>query len=247
MTKKSIIWVGISLMVLLVLFHGCYKVDISKKLTFREMFTAAMTRLGIVEAKVDSLAVTIEQHCGAKELPKKSTGVGNTTIYREIIREVPAAARQITPEPSYSEQPQAILAPVQYRTEPENGTITAGDQPGPQDLLFCVDLEPSKSTDSSKKFLFWELVNGLGYNISNVVPNFTGKSANMRLSPGGSTDGISFDGSMLKMSVASFGSWYSQIMGVPMPSDFRPALRSNKSGWGNRLMNRSGDYFVYRF
>lgn len=245
MTKK-IIWGAVIVIVLIVLFRGCWQVDISKKLTAGEMFGALMSRLGIVEVKVDSLSAMVQQHCVVKEPLKKSTGGGTTTIYREIIREVPAAARQINPEPSYSEQPQAILAPVQYQAAPA-GTIVPGDLPGPQDLLFCVDLEPSKSTDSTKKFLFWELVNGLGYSISNVVPNFTGKSANMKLSPGGSADGISFDGEMLRMSVVSFGNWYAQIMGTPMPSDFRPALRSNKSGWNNRLMTRSGDYFVYRF
>jgi hypothetical protein len=135
--------------------------------------------------------------------------------------------------------------PPQHRVE--LGTRVPGDLPGPQDLLFCIDLEPAKSTDSSKKFLFWELINNLGYRISNVVPNATGQAANMRLSPGASVDGISFDGDILKMSVSSLGNWYAQFMGVPLPSDWRPALRSYKSGWGIRLMIRSGDYFVYRF
>lgn len=243
MTKK-IIWGVVILIILIVLFRGCYQVEISKKLTVAEMFTAVMTRLGIVEVKVDSLSAMVQQHCVVKEPLKKSTGGGTTTIYRETIREIPASQ---TADPVPQQSQTIAPAPVQYRTEPENGTITAGDQPGPQDLLFCIDLEPSKPTDSTKKFLFWQLVNDLGYSISNVVPNFTGRSANMRLAPGGSVDGISFDGSMLKMSVASLGSWYSQIMGVPMPPDFRPALRSNKSGWSSRLMTRSGEYFVYRF
>lgn len=147
--------------------------------------------------------------------------------------------------PSHPQSQSAMEQP--QRNEPQTGTVVPGDLPGPQDLLFCVDLEPAKSTDSSKKFLFWELVNNLGYQISGVVPNFTGRSANMRLTPGSSVDGISYDGEILKMSVSSVGNWYAQIMGAPMPSDFRPALRSNKSGWSSRLMSRSGDYFVYRF
>ena len=172
---------------------------------------------------------------------------GGKTIIRETVREIPASRQPA--EPAYYSTPnQSTEQPQSQRDEPQTGTIVPGNNnPGPQDLLFCIDLEPAKSSDTSKKFLFWELVNGLGYNISNVVPNFTGRSANMSLSPGGSVDGISYDGEILKMSVSSVGNWYAQIMGTPMPSDFRPALRSNKSGWTSKLMTRSSGYFVYRF
>ena len=179
--------------------------------------------------------------------PQRIYNGGGKTIIREtIVREIPASRQPA--EPAYYSAPaQTTEQPQTQRTTPQTGTVVPGDLPGPQDLLFCVDLEPAKSSDTSKKFLFWELVNGLGYNISNVVPNFTGRSANMSLSPGGSVDGISYDGEILKMSVSSVGNWYAQIMGTPMPSDFRPALRSNKSGWTSKLMTRSSGYFVYRF
>lgn len=177
--------------------------------------------------------------------PQRIYNGGGKTIIRETVREIPAGRQ--SDQDYYSAPAQTTEQPQTQRTTPQTGTVVPGDLPGPQDLLFCVDLEPAKLTDSSKKFLFWELVNNLGYQISGVVPNFTGRSANMRLTPGSSVDGISYDGEILKMSVSSVGNWYAQIMGVPMPDNFRPALRSNKSGWSSRLMTRSGDYFVYRF
>lgn len=176
---------------------------------------------------------------------------GGGTIYRDtVVREIPASRQPAEPVyysvPSHPQSQSAMEQP--QRNEPQTGTIVPGSAtPGPEDLLFCIDMEPSKTSDASKKFLFWELINNEGYSIPNVVPNFTGRSANMLLSPGGSVNGISYDGGMLRMSVAFVGSSYAKIMGVPMPSDFRPALRSNKSGWSSRLMTRSGDYFVYRF
>ena len=173
---------------------------------------------------------------------------GGGTIYRDtVVREIPASRQPA--EPAYYSAPnQSTDQPQSHRTTPQTETIVSGSAtPGPEDLLFCIDLEPTKTSDASKKFLFWELVNNEGYSISNVIPNFTGRSANMLLAPGGSVNGISYDGSMLRMSVAFVGSSYAKIMGVPMPDNFRPALRSNKSGWSSRLMTRSGDYFVYRF
>jgi hypothetical protein len=247
MTKKIIIVVVVAVFLLL-WFKSCH--NITRKPTTNNLVIQVLEGLGLLNEKVDQLAADVDMlKVDVRELKNRK---GPKTIYRTKTVVVQQPASQIV-EPYYS-QPQpstpAVSQPiVQVRqvSEPEFGTIVPGATPGPQDLEFCIDLEPNKSTDSTKKFLFWELVNGLGYSISNVVPNFTGKSANMKLSPGGSADGISFDGEMLRMSVVSFGNWYAQIMGTPMPSDFRPALRSNKSGWNNRLMTRSGDYFVYRF
>jgi len=247
MTKKIIIVVVVAVFLLL-WFKSCH--NITRKPTTNNLVIQVLEGLGLLNEKVDQLVADVDMlKVDVRELKNRK---GPKTIYRTKTVVVQQPASQIV-EPYYS-QPQpstpAVSQPiVQVRqvSEPEFGTIVPGATPGPQDLEFCIDLEPNKSTDSTKKFLFWELVNGLGYSISNVVPNFTGKSANMKLSPGGSADGISFDGEMLRMSVVSFGNWYAQIMGTPMPSDFRPALRSNKSGWNNRLMTRSGDYFVYRF
>jgi hypothetical protein len=248
MTKKIIIVVVVAVFLLL-WFKSCH--NITRKPTTNNLVIQVLEGLGLLNEKVDQLAADVDMlKVDVRELKNRK---GPKTIYRTKTVVVQQPASQIV-EPFYYSQPQpstpAVSQPiVQVRqvSEPEFGTIVPGATPGPQDLEFCIDLEPNKSTDSTKKFLFWELVNGLGYSISNVVPNFTGKSANMKLSPGGSADGISFDGEMLRMSVVSFGNWYAQIMGTPMPSDFRPALRSNKSGWNNRLMTRSGDYFVYRF
>lgn len=248
MTKKIIIVVVVAVFLLL-WFKSCH--NITRKPTTNNLVIQVLEGLGLLNEKVDQLAADVDTlKVDVRELKNRK---GPKTIYRTKTVVVQQPASQIV-EPVYYSQPQpatpAVSQPiVQVRQvlEPQVGNIVPGATPGPQDLEFCIDLEPNKSTDSTKKFLFWELVNGLGYSISNVVPNFTGKSANMKLSPGGSADGISFDGEMLRMSVVSFGNWYAQIMGTPMPSDFRPALRSNKSGWNNRLMTRSGDYFVYRF
>lgn len=180
--------------------------------------------------------------------PQRIYNGGGKTIIRETVREIPAGRQS---EPDYYPAPaQQPAEPQSRQTAPQTQTgtiVTGNNNPGPEDLLFCIDLEPTKTSDASKKFLFWELINNEGYSVPNVVPNFTGRSANMLLSPGGSVNGISYDGSMLRMSVAFVGSSYAKIMGVPMPDNFRPALRSNKSGWSSRLMTRSGDYFVYRF
>ncbi len=243
MKTRNIIIVIVAIIVLLVWFKGCYNVDITKKPTTKDLVIQILEKIGLVETKVDTLAAQINEHCGDNKTP---TG-RRTIIYRETVREIPAGRQPA--EPAYYSIPnQSTEQPQTQRTTPQSGTIVPGsNNPGPQDLLFCIDLEPDKDSDTSRKFLFWELINNEGYSIPNVVPNFTGRSANMLLAPGASVDGISFDGSMLKMSITSFGNWYAQIMGTPMPSDFRPALRSNKSGWSSRLMTRSGDYFVYRF
>lgn len=245
MTKK-IIWGVLILIALLLAFRSCYNVDITKKPTTKDLVIQILEKIGLVETKVDTLAARIDEHCGDHNKKIDAPTGRRTIIYRETVREIPAGRQS---EPDYYPAPaQQPAEPQSRQTAPQTQTIVPGNNnPGPQDLLFCIDLEPSKSSDTSKKFLFWELVNGLGYNISNVVPNFTGRSANMLLTPGSSVDGISYDGEILKMSVSSVGNWYAQIMGTPMPSDFRPALRSNKSGWSSRLMTRSGDYFVYRF
>ncbi|HOE80936.1 MAG TPA: hypothetical protein PLC11_00930, partial [bacterium] len=189
---------------------------------------------------VDTIKVDVRELKGRKT-PR--------VVYKTIKIVQPAQSS----EPSGGlQEPQQLQQPQEMQQEPPKpetvaGTIVPGPVPGPQDLVFCIDLEPEKVNDSSKKFLFWELCNNLGYNISNVVPNATGKPANMRLSPGGSADGIVFDGETLRISASSLNAWYSQIFGVPMPPDFRPGIRSNKSGWQTKLMSRSGDYFVYRF
>jgi len=249
MTKKIIIVVIVAVFLLL-WFKSCH--NITRKPTTNSLVIQVLEGLGLLDEKVDQLSADVDTlKVDVRELKNRK---GPQTIYRTKTVVVQQPASQIV-EPVYYSQPQPatpavsqpIVQQVRQVSEPEFGTIVPGATPGPQDLLFCVDLEPNKRDDDSKKFLFWELVNNLGYRISNVVPNSTGKSANMLLSPGSSVDGISFDGEMLRMSVVSFGNWYAQIMGTPMPSDFRPALRSNKSGWNNRLMTRSGDYFVYRF
>ncbi|HOR69263.1 MAG TPA: hypothetical protein PL095_00905, partial [bacterium] len=193
-----------------------------------------------LSADVDTIKVDVRELKGRKT-PR--------VVYKTIKIVQPAQSS----EPSGGlQEPQQLQQPQEMQQEPPKpetvaGTIVPGPVPGPQDLVFCIDLEPEKVNDSSKKFLFWELCNNLGYNISNVVPNATGKPANMRLSPGGSADGIVFDGETLRISASSLNAWYSQIFGVPMPPDFRPGIRSNKSGWQTKLMSRSGDYFVYRF
>lgn len=246
MKARNIFIAIVIVIILLIWFKGCYNVDITKKPTTKDLVIQVLERLGLVETKVDTLAARIDERCGDHNKKIDAPTGRRTIIYRETVREIPAGRQ--SDQDYYSAPAQTTEQPQTQRTTPQTGTITPGsNNPGPQDLLFCIDLEPSKSSDTSKKFLFWELVNGLGYSISNVVPNFTGRSANMSLTPGASVDGISFDGSMLKMSITSFGNWYAQIMGVPMPDNFRPALRSNKSGWSSRLMTRSGDYFVYRF
>ena len=245
MTKKRIFWVVVIIVILLVSLKSCFNIEITKKLTAKDVAVKVLENLGILNAKVDQLAADVDTiKVDVRELKNRK---GPTTIWRTKTVVVPQTG-QPSSEPVYYNTQQSTDQPRSQRNEPQTGTIVSGSAtPGPEDLLFCIDLEPTKTSDASKKFLFWELVNNEGYSISNVIPNFTGRSANMLLAPGGSVNGISYDGSMLRMSVAFVESSYAKIMGVPMPSDFRPALRSNKSGWSSRLMSRSGDYFVYRF
>ncbi|HNZ51127.1 MAG TPA: hypothetical protein PKK28_00310 [bacterium] len=239
--RNFLIVVGVVIL-LLILFRGCYSINITRQPTTRGLVVQTLEGLGILNAKVDVLAADVDTiKVDVREL--KNRKCPTKTVWRTKTVVVP----QAQPQPADDQITIPPVTPQPRRTQPQVGTITPGDTPGPKDLLFCIDLEPTKSTDSSKKFLFWELVNNLGYQISSVIPNNTGKSANMRLAPGSSVDGIFYDGEMLKMSVSSLGNWYAQIMGTPMPSDFRPAIRSNKSGWSSKIMIRSGDYFVYRF
>lgn len=243
MTKK-IIWGVIILIALFLAFRSCYNIDITRKLTVKDLVSQGLDNLGVLNGKVDVLSADVDTiKVDIHELKNRK---GPTTIWRTKTVVVPQTG-QLSGEQVYDNTP-ARQSTEQSKTTPQIGTITSGSSnPGPQDLLFCIDLEPAKSSDASKKFLFWELINNEGYSISNIVSNFTGKSANMLLAPGASVDGISYNGEILKISVSSIGNWYAQIMSVPMPSDFRPAIRSNKSGWSSRPMTRSGEYFVYLF
>ncbi|HQI10582.1 MAG TPA: hypothetical protein PLA38_01630, partial [bacterium] len=218
-----------------------------RKPSTKSLVYQVLDRLGLLSEKVNNLSADVDTiKVDVRELKGRKTP---RVVYKTIKIVQPAQSS----EPSGGlQEPQQLQQPQEMQQEPPKpetvaGTIVPGPVPGPQDLVFCIDLEPEKVNDSSKKFLFWELCNNLGYNISNVVPNATGKPANMRLSPGGSADGIVFDGETLRISASSLNAWYSQIFGVPMPPDFRPGIRSNKSGWQTKLMSRSGDYFVYRF
>ncbi len=236
-TKKIIIIIVIMILLLL-LFHSCFRVEVTRKPSTKSLVYQVLDRLGLLSERVDQISADVDSvKVDVRTLKERKSP---RVIYKTVRIVQPAQSLSETREP---QQPQ------QEPPKPETvaGTIVPGPVPGPQDLVFCIDLEPEKVNDSSKKFLFWELCNNLGYNISNVVPNATGRAANMRLSPGGSADGILFDGEMLRISVSSLNNWYSQIFGTPMPVDFRPGIRSNKSGWQTKLMSRSGDYFVYRF
>ena len=236
-TEKIIIIIVIMILLLL-LFHSCFRVEVTRKPSTKSLVYQVLDRLGLLSERVDQISADVDSvKVDVRTLKERKSP---RVIYKTVRIVQPAQSLSETREP---QQPQ------QEPPKPETvaGTIVPGPVPGPQDLVFCIDLEPEKVNDSSKKFLFWELCNNLGYNISNVVPNATGRAANMRLSPGGSADGILFDGEMLRISVSSLNNWYSQIFGVPMPQDFRPGIRSNKSGWATKLMARSGDYFVYRF
>jgi len=226
------------MILLLLLFHSCFRVEVTRKPSTKSLVYQVLDRLGLLSERVDQISADVDSvKVDVRTLKERKSP---RVIYKTVRIVQPAQSLSETREP---QQPQ------QEPPKPETvaGTIVPGPVPGPQDLVFCIDLEPEKVNDSSKKFLFWELCNNLGYNISNVVPNATGRAANMRLSPGGSADGILFDGEMLRISVSSLNNWYSQIFGTPMPVDFRPGIRSNKSGWQTKLMSRSGDYFVYRF
>lgn len=247
MTKK-IIWGVLILIALLLAFRSCYNVDITKKPTTKDLVIQVLERLGLVETKVDTLAARIDERCGDHNKKIDAPTGRRTIIYRETVREIPAGRQPA--EPAYYSAPnQSTDQPQSQRDEPQTGTIVPGNNnPGPQDLLFCIDLEPAKSTDSSKKFLFWELENTLGYHIPHVIPNFTGKAANMLLKPGwASGDLVSWDGSVLRMSIAAFERYYPLIFGTPAPAGYAPAIRSNRGGWSGKLMTRSGGYFVSRF
>ena len=248
MDKKKrwiIVAVIILLLLLLLFFHSCFRVSIARKPSTKGLVYAVLDDLGLLSTKVDKIANDVDTlKVDVRDLKGRKPP---RVIYRTKIVQPAQSAQTVTGDVHEPQQPQQLSVSEPPKKAPVAGSIVAGPIPGPQDLLFCIDLEPNKVGDSSKKFLFWELCNNLGYSISNVVPNNMGKPANMRLSPGGSADGIVFDGEILKISVASLNNWYSQIFGVPMPDNFRPGLRSNKSGWQTKVMSKSGDYFVYRF
>lgn len=105
---------------------------------------------------------------------------------------------------------------------------------------FCIGI-------GSGRFLFWELVNSHGQNIPNLVVNSTGKPANMLLSPGQSCAGFRYDGDVLTLSTSSMATYYRQIYGTDMPSDFRPTYRGDRTGWSDKQMSKTGGDFVIRF
>ncbi len=105
---------------------------------------------------------------------------------------------------------------------------------------FCIYM-------GNDKFLFWELVNNLGHDFDKVVPNQFGRPANMVLRPGESSNGIDYDGNLVKMPVVAVKAWYREIFGNEMPNDFKPYLRGNRTGWSDRPMSKTGNYYVIRF
>lgn len=250
MTKKSIIWVVVIIIIILVSLNSCF--EIKKKPTTKDLVIQVkdlavqiLESVGLLQSKVDSLATDIGIiKIDVSELKNRK---GPQTIYREIIREVPNSSRQPA-EPAYYSAPQQVLQPPQQQVGPRSSEITPGNIAGPDQFKFCIDLEMEKRNDDEKKFLFWELVNNRGYSIPNIVTNGKGP-ANMILRPGESVDGISYDGSILRISKSSMGRWYSEIFGIPMPPNFRPGIRSDLSGWGytSKPMQSSGNDFVYRF
>ncbi len=128
----------------------------------------------------------------------------------------------------------------QSSTGGAEGTTLSNAGSGGTPTEFCIYM-------GSDKFLFWELVNNLGHSFDKVVNNQYGRPANMVLRPGESSNGINYDGNLVKMPVVAVGAWYREIFGSEMPSDFKPYLRGNRTGWSDRPMSKSGNYYVIRF
>lgn len=120
------------------------------------------------------------------------------------------------------------------------GTTQSHATSGGTPTEFCVYL-------GNEKFLFWELVNNLGHDFDKVVPNQFGRPANMVLRPGESSNGIDYDGNLIKIPIVAMKAWYREIFGSEMPNDFKPYLRGNRTGWSDRPMSKSGNYYVIRF
>jgi len=111
----------------------------------------------------------------------------------------------------------------------------------PNATTFCVYV-------GSNRFLFWELVNTSNpESIHRLIPNSTGKLANMTLAPGEESSGISYDGNTVKIEIGQMKVWYKRIFGTEMPDDFHPYLRGDKTGWGDREMTRTKGYFALTF
>jgi hypothetical protein len=241
---KTIGWIVVFLLVIIAISQCGHP---TAKFGWKKPGSDIRSGFATSEANQDTMKTGIRDLQGR---PQRIYNGGGKTIIREtIVREIPAS-RQST-EPVYypaPQQSQQVLQPPQQQVGPRSSEITPGNIAGPDQFKFCIDLEMEKRNDDEKKFLFWELVNNRGYSIPNIVTNGKGP-ANMILRPGESVDGISYDGSILRISKSSMGRWYSEIFGIPMPTSFRPGIRSDLSGWGytSKPMSSSGNDFVYRF
>ncbi|NCU30138.1 hypothetical protein EOM60_06095, partial [Candidatus Saccharibacteria bacterium] len=96
MTKKSIIWVVVIIIIILVSLNSCF--EIKKKPTTKDLVIQVkdlavqiLESVGLLQSKVDSLATDIGIiKIDVSELKNRK---GPQTIYREIIREVPNSSR----------------------------------------------------------------------------------------------------------------------------------------------------------
>lgn len=152
--------------------------------------------------------------------------------------------KQTVQQQSVQQQDSGTMEQSSVHQSSAGGTATGTTQShavnGGTPTEFCIYM-------GNEKFLFWELVNNLGHDFDKVVPNQFGRPANMVLRPGESSNGIDYDGNMVKMPVVAVKAWYREIFGSEMPSDFKPYLRGNRTGWSDRPMSKTGNYYVIRF
>lgn len=134
-------------------------------------------------------------------------------------------------------------------TIPADVQITYKPKPKYETLEFTLDITPNKANEKDKLFLFWELRHSLGYNIPNLVNNFTGKAANLRINSGEKLkgwEGIIYDGNRLLINAKDLQRWYQEIFKKPMPKAFVPLLRANVTNWEAQPMLLKGDFYEYQ-
>jgi len=218
--------------------------DIKTVVDSNQVLLQAATYYAMKTSKdTDTLKIRVIQCQKAIAKPKivyRDRPVKNQVVEKQTVKQQDVGRQTVQQQDTGSAQQSSVQQSSTGGNEAVVGTIQSNVSSGGAATEFCIYF-------GNDKFLFWELINNLGHSFDKVVPNQYGRPANMVLKPGESSNGIDYDGNMVKIPVVAVKAWYREIFGSEMPNDFKPYLRGNRTAWSDRPMSKSGNYYVIRF
>ena len=252
--KKIIIILAV-LVVFILLFRGCYNINITKKQTSEDLLGQILGVSKAIFANTDSIKAEV---CNKKPIQWRWR---DKVIYKKsptsstLSTPTPTSAPVTTQVPLAFDDQDLITKKLSETTGIKSGgsdlgVVSGGPLQKADALVFCITIgEPL--LDRGQLFLFWELKNNLNMSVPGLVPNGTGQLANMVLNPGDRINGfIEYNSdNELKIRVKDMSNYHKLILGAPMPAKWVPNIRSNKTNWQDKPMHLSPDreWFVFRF